>query len=63
MSMMNKHLCAFIEFEQAFDIVWRNGLWSKLINNGVNEKWLIIIIHVLDIGSQLWKSNQRFKYE
>lgn len=61
MSMMNKHLCAFIEFEQAFDIVWRNGLWSKLINNGVNEKWLII--HVLDIGSQLWKSNQRFKYE
>lgn len=21
MSMMNKHLCAFIEFEQAFDIV------------------------------------------
>lgn len=38
MSMMNKHLCAFIEFEQAFDIVWRNGLLSKLINNGVNEK-------------------------
>lgn len=38
MSMMNKHLCAFIEFEQAFDIVCRNGLWSKLINNGVNEK-------------------------
>lgn len=26
MSMMNRHLCAFIEFEQAFDIVWRNGL-------------------------------------
>lgn len=40
MSMMNKHLCAFIEFEQAFDIVCRNGLWStsKLINNGVNKK-------------------------
>jgi hypothetical protein len=30
--------CAFIDFKQAFDTVWRDGLWSKLIKNGINGK-------------------------
>ena len=33
-----KLYCAFIDFKQAFDNVWRNGLWTKLINNEINRK-------------------------
>ena len=32
--------CAFINFKQAFDDVWRNGLWYKLLNNGINDECL-----------------------
>lgn len=38
MSMKKKLFCAFVGFKQAFDTVWRNGLWSKLIKNGINGK-------------------------
>lgn len=33
-----KLYCAFIDFKQAFDKVWRSGLWRKLLNNNVNGK-------------------------
>ena len=42
-SSKKKLYCAFIDFKQAFDNVWRNGLWSKLINNEINGKCLILI--------------------
>jgi hypothetical protein len=28
--------CAFIDFEKAFDKVWRDGLWYKLLLNNMN---------------------------
>ena len=34
MSSKKKLFCAFVDFKQAFDTVWRNGLWSKLA-----KKW------------------------
>ena len=30
-----KLYCAFIDFKQAFDKVWRNGLWTKLANTDI----------------------------
>ena len=29
--------CAFVDFRKAFDLVYRNGIWLKLINQGVYE--------------------------
>lgn len=40
----NKKLfCSFIDFQQAFDNVWRGGLWSKLTNYMVNGRCLNFI--------------------
>ena len=33
-----KLYCAFIDFRKAFDLVYRNGIWVKLINCGVSSK-------------------------
>lgn len=33
-----KLFCAFVDFKQAFDTVWRNGLWYKLLDNGIGGK-------------------------
>jgi len=33
-----KLFCAFIDFRKAFDLVYRNGIWVKLINYGVSSK-------------------------
>ena len=34
----NKLHCAFIDFKQALDTVWCNGLWQKLLDTNVNGK-------------------------
>jgi hypothetical protein len=33
-----KLFCAFLDFKQAFDMVRRESLWYKRMNNGVNGK-------------------------
>ena len=38
-----KVYCAFIDFSQAFDKVWRNGLWYKLMQNSINGKFFRLI--------------------
>ena len=35
-----KLFCAFVDFKQAFDTIWRNGLWTKMHFNGVSGKCL-----------------------
>ncbi|MCG8093283.1 MAG: reverse transcriptase family protein, partial [Candidatus Thiodiazotropha endolucinida] len=42
-SCKNKLLCAFIDFKQAFDNVWRDGLWYKLQKYAINGKCLNLI--------------------
>ena len=37
-SSKNKLHCAFVDFKQAFDTVWRNGLWQKLLATNINGK-------------------------
>ena len=39
----NKLFCAFIDFKQAFDKVWRVGLWNKLFETHINGKCLTFI--------------------
>ena len=38
-----KLYCAFIDFSQAFDRVWRVGLWHKLLQNSINGKFYDVI--------------------
>ena len=33
-----KLFCAFVHFKQVFDTVWRNGLWYKMLENGIKGK-------------------------
>ena len=41
---MNKPLfMAFIDYQKAFDTIWRTGLWLKLINMGIHGRFLKII--------------------
>ena len=39
-----KPFCAFIDFSQAFDSIWRGGLWRKLLFDSVNGKFFYISI-------------------
>lgn len=39
----NKLFCAFVDFKQAFDNVWRDGLWYKIQKYGINGKCLNLI--------------------
>jgi hypothetical protein len=38
--------CAFIDFEKAFDKVWRDGLWYKLLLNNMNGNIYNIIVNM-----------------
>ena len=38
-----KLYCCFVDFKQAFDTVWRAGLWRKLIQSGINGKCFNLI--------------------
>ena len=38
-----KLFCAFVDFSQAFDSIWRVGLWRKVLFNSVNGKFFCII--------------------
>ena len=41
-----KLFCAFIDFEKAFDTVWGEGLWLKLILNNINGTMFNIIVNM-----------------
>ncbi|MEW8547414.1 MAG: reverse transcriptase family protein, partial [Candidatus Thiodiazotropha sp.] len=50
----SKLYCAFIDFKQAFDTVWRNGLWQKLLNTKINGKCFNFIRNMYsDIKSRI----------
>lgn len=38
-----KLFCAFIDFRKAFDLVYRDGLWLKLIEYGVSTKMITML--------------------
>lgn len=41
-----KIFCAFIDFSQAFDSVWRIGLWRKLLYNNIKGKFFRLIFNM-----------------
>ena len=43
-----KLFCAFIDFSQAFDSVWRGGLWRKLLFNSFNGKFFRVIYNMYE---------------
>ena len=43
-----KLFCLFIDYKKAFDMVWREGLWYKLVRDNVNGKILKVIRSMYD---------------
>ena len=51
---------AFIDYQKAFDTIWRTGLWLKLINQGISGKFLNIIKNMyLKSKSQVYLNGQK----
>uniref|UniRef100_A0A3Q1GCK8 Uncharacterized protein n=1 Tax=Acanthochromis polyacanthus TaxID=80966 RepID=A0A3Q1GCK8_9TELE len=38
-----KLFCAFIDYRKAFDMVWRQALWYKLLKMGIKGKFLAVV--------------------
>jgi hypothetical protein len=45
-SNTRKLFCCLIDFKQAFDSVWTNGLWYKLRKEKINGKCFNVIYHL-----------------
>ena len=43
-----KLFCLFVDYKKAFDLVWRDGLWFKLVKEKVNGKILDVIRNMYD---------------
>ena len=41
-----KLFCLFVDYNKAFDSVWRVGLWLKKLGNGINGKLFRIIYNL-----------------
>ena len=49
-----KLYCCFVDFKQAFDTVWRAGLWQKLCDHGFKGKCYNVILNLYkDIKSKV----------
>ena len=59
LSNRKKLFCAFIDFKQAFDTVWRDGLWYKLIKSGINGKCFDYIRNMYEGIKSLIRMNGR----
>ena len=47
----SKMYCCLIDFEKAFDKVWRDGLWYKLLLNNMNGNMHNVILTCIKILS------------
>ena len=62
-SKKKKMYCAFIDFEKAFDKVWRYGLFYKLLLNNINGKMYNVILEMYtNIKSCISYNNQTSEY-
>ena len=60
-----KLYCAFVDYEKAFDTVWRDGLWYKLHMCGVyktSKVYNIIVKMYENIKSCVFSGNMKSKY-
>ncbi len=42
-SKKKKLYCPFIDYHNAFDCVWREGLWHKLLLSNIKDKILAVV--------------------
>ena len=55
--------CVFIDFEKAFDTVWREGLRCKLLMNHINGKMHIVIVNMYhNVKSRITYDNEFSKF-
>ena len=52
-----KLFCAFIDYKQAFDRLWRNGLWHKLTKMGITGKLYDVIVNMYENVKSCVKAN------
>ena len=58
-----KLYCCFVDFKQAFDTVWRDGLWSKLVQYRINGKCFKVIHNLYkDIKSKVMTNEGTSNY-
>ena len=58
-----KIYCAFIDFAKAFDIVWRNGLWKKILIIQINGKMYNVIFNMYqNIKSRIQYNKETSNY-
>ena len=43
LSKKKKLFCLYIDYKKAFDLVWRDGLWHKLLKEGIDGKVIRVI--------------------
>ena len=43
-----KLYCACVDYEKAFDTVWRKGLWFKLLNQGIKGRCVKVVVNMYD---------------
>ena len=57
MHMKKKLFCAFIDFKQAFDTVWRTGLWGKILSSKISGKCFNFITRLYKNTKSMVKVN------
>jgi hypothetical protein len=58
-----KLFCAFVDFEKAFDTVWRDALWYKMLLNNINGNMYQVIFNMYqNIKSCLFYDGKKSEY-
>ena len=45
----NKLFCLFVDYSKVFDMVWRDGLWYKLVKHGITSKLYNLVKNMYNI--------------
>jgi hypothetical protein len=58
-----KLFCAFVDFEKAFDTIWRDALWYKMLLNNINGNMYQVMFNIYqNIKSCLFYDGKNSEY-